>query len=62
LEWELRINPRHALAHLNLGQIYWYEFGNREKALNHLTQALMLDPYLPNRGEIERLVRRLRGS
>ncbi len=60
-EWEIRINPYHTLAHLNLGQIYWYEFQNRQKALYHLKVALMLDPFLPNRGEIRRLVRLLEG-
>jgi tetratricopeptide (TPR) repeat protein len=61
LEWEIRISPSHALAHLNLGQIYWYEFQNRQKAIYHLKTALMLDPLLPNRGEIRRLVRLLEG-
>jgi tetratricopeptide (TPR) repeat protein len=60
-EWELRVNPYHTLAHLNLGQIYWYEFQNREKAIYHLRAALMLDPLLPNRGAIQRLVRSLEG-
>jgi tetratricopeptide (TPR) repeat protein len=60
-EWEIRINPYHALAHLNLGKIYWYEFQNRQKAIYHLKTALMLDPLLPNRAEIRRLVRLLEG-
>jgi tetratricopeptide (TPR) repeat protein len=60
-EWEIRINPYHALAHFNLGQIYWYEFQNRQKAIYHLKTALMLDPSLPNRGKIRRLVRQLEG-
>jgi protein O-mannosyl-transferase len=61
LEWEIRIDPYHTLAHLNLGQIYWNEFQNRQKAIYHFKTALMLDPLLPNRGEIRRLVRRLEG-
>jgi len=61
-EWEIRINPYHSLAHLNLGQIYWYEFKNREKAIYHLRVALMLDPFLPRRAEIRRLVLMLEGS
>jgi tetratricopeptide (TPR) repeat protein len=61
LEWELRINPNHTLAHLNLGQIYWYEFQNRQKALSHLKRALTLDPLIPNRAEILQLVRLLEG-
>jgi len=61
LEWEVRINPYHTLAHVNLGQIYWYEFQNREKAVYHFKNALMLDPLLPRRGEIRRLVRQLEG-
>jgi len=61
LEWEIRISPSYALAHLNLGRIYWYEFQNKQKALYHLRTALMLDPFLPNRGEIRRLVRFLEG-
>ena len=61
LEWEIRINPYHTLAHLNLGQIYWYEFQNREKAIYHLKVALTLDPLLPNRAGIARLVRLLEG-
>jgi tetratricopeptide (TPR) repeat protein len=60
-EWEIKVNPYHTLAHLNLGQIYWYEFKNRQKALTHLKTALMLDPLLPNRAEIRRLVRLLEG-
>lgn len=58
-EYEIRINPSHTLAHLNLGQIYWYEFQNREKAIHHLKVALMLDPFLPNRGQIQGLVKLL---
>jgi tetratricopeptide (TPR) repeat protein len=58
-EWELKINPYHALAHLNAGQIYWYEFQNKGKALYHLKVALALDPFLPNRREIQNLVRQL---
>jgi len=58
-EWELRINPYHTLAHLNLGQIYWYEFQNKEKAIKHLKAALALDPFLPNRAGIQNLVRQL---
>jgi len=61
-EWEIRVNPYHALAHLNAGQIYWYEFRNREKALYHLRTALLLDPFLPNRTQIQRLVRILEAS
>jgi tetratricopeptide (TPR) repeat protein len=61
LEWEIRINPYHTLAHLNLGQIYWHEFQNRQKAIYHLKTALMLDPFFPRRGEIRRLVRQLEG-
>jgi tetratricopeptide (TPR) repeat protein len=60
-EWEIRINPNHTLAHLNLGQIYWYEFKNTQKAIYHLKVALMLDPFLPNRAKIVRLVRTLEG-
>jgi len=60
-EWEIRINPYHALAQLNLGKVYWYEFQNRQKAIYHLKTALMLDPFLPNRAEIRRLVRLLEG-
>ena len=61
LEWEIRINPYHTLAHVNLGQIYWYEFQNRQKAIYHLKTALMLDPFLPTRIEIRKLVRLLEG-
>lgn len=60
-EWEIRINPYHSLAHLNLGQIYWYEFQNRQKAIYHLKIALVLDPLLPKRGEIRKLVQLLEG-
>ena len=60
-EFEIRINPSHALAHLDLGQIYWYEFQNRQKAITHLKTALMLDPLLPHRAEIRRLVSLLEG-
>jgi len=31
LDGELRVNPLHSLAHLNLGQIYWHEFRNRRR-------------------------------
>ena len=60
-EWEIRINPYHSLAQLNLGQIYWYEFQNRQKAIYHLRVALALDPFLPNRKGIQNLVRLLEG-
>jgi Tfp pilus assembly protein PilF len=60
-EYEIRINPYHALAHLNVGQIYWYEFHKKQKALDHLKMALFLDPLLPNRGEIRKLVHTLEG-
>jgi tetratricopeptide (TPR) repeat protein len=60
-ERELEVNPHHILAHLNLGQVYWYEFQNREKAIYHLKIALFLDPFLPNRTEIRRLLQRLGG-
>ena len=58
-EWDIRITPGHALAHLNVGQIYWHEFRNREKAIGHLKAALAIDPFLPNREEIQGLVRML---
>jgi tetratricopeptide (TPR) repeat protein len=58
-ERELRINPYHVLSHLNLGQIYWFEMKNRQKSILHLRTALRLDPFLPNRGEIRRLVESL---
>jgi len=61
LEWEIRINPNHTLAHLNLGLIYWHEFQDRQKALSHLKRALALDPLIPDRAEIVRLVRLLEG-
>jgi tetratricopeptide (TPR) repeat protein len=61
-EWEIRINPYNALTHLNLGQIYWHEFQDRQKAIHHLKTALMINPFLPNRTEIRRLVRLLEGS
>jgi tetratricopeptide (TPR) repeat protein len=62
LEEEIRVNPYHSLAHLNLGQIYWYEFKNREKALYHLKIALIVDPFLPDRVKIKRLVQQLGDS
>ena len=61
-EEEIRVNPYHVLAHLNVGQTYWFEFKNREKALYHLKIALMLDPFLPNRGQIRKLVHFLERS
>ncbi len=61
-ERELRINPYHTLSHLNLGQIYWFEMRNREKSISHLRAALRLDPFLPNRGEIRRLVQAIEGT
>ena len=62
LEGELRVNPFHTLAHVNLGQIYWYEFRNREKALSHLKTALGVDPLFPDRAKIRRLVRTIEES
>jgi tetratricopeptide (TPR) repeat protein len=62
LEGELRVNPFHTLAHVNLGQIYWYEFRNREKALSHLKTALGVDPLFPDRGKIRRLVQAIEES
>jgi len=32
-EMEVRVNPNHSLAHLNLGLIYWHEFRNRRRPL-----------------------------
>lgn len=61
-EWEVRLNPYHTLAHLNLGQIYWHEFQNRKKALYHLKVSLALDPWLPNKREIQNLIRMLEGA
>jgi tetratricopeptide (TPR) repeat protein len=49
-EYEIRINPCHPFAHLNLGQIYWYEFHKRQEALYHLKTALILGPFLPRTG------------
>jgi len=60
-KYEIRINPYHTLAHLNLGQIYLYEFHKKPEALYHLKTALVLDPLLPNRGEIRRIVQALEG-
>ena len=57
LEAEVKVNPYHSLAHLNLGQVYWHEFKNREKALYHLRVALALDPFLPDRDKIMELTR-----
>ena len=62
LDGELRVNPLHSLANLNLGQIYWHEFRNREKALYHLKIALAVDPFLPDRGKIRRLVQEIESS
>jgi tetratricopeptide (TPR) repeat protein len=62
LDGELRVNPLHSLAHLNLGQVYWHEFRNREKALYHLKIALMVDPFLPDRAKIRRLVQQIEAS
>jgi protein O-mannosyl-transferase len=58
-EGELRTNPNNGLAHLNLGQLNWYEFGNREKAIRHLRMALLLNPYLPGRTQVQRLLRQI---
>jgi len=60
-EYGIRINPYHTLAHLNLGQIFWYEFHKRQEALYHLKMALVLDPFLRDRREIRRLVHVLEG-
>jgi tetratricopeptide (TPR) repeat protein len=62
LNGELRVNPLHSLAHLNLGQVYWHEFRNREKALYHLKIALAVDPFLPDRAKIRRLVQQIEAS
>ena len=62
LDGELRVNPLHSLAHLNLGQVYWHEFRNREKALYHLKIALAVDPFLPDRAKIRRLVQQIEAS
>jgi len=45
----------------NLGEIYWYEFQNRQKAITHLKAASMLAPFLPNRSGMRRLVQTLEG-
>ena len=45
----------------NLGQIYWHEFQNRQKAIYHLKPASMLDPFLMNRSRIRKLVQTLEG-
>ena len=59
-EWELRINPYHTFAHLNLGNLYWDELHDRQKAIYHLKLALrLLDPFFPDRDEIIRLVKQL---
>jgi tetratricopeptide (TPR) repeat protein len=60
-EREIRINPRHLFAHLNLGQIYWNIFQNREKALYHLKSGLNSDPLFSDRAEILGLIRRIEG-
>ncbi len=61
-QWEIRINPYNTLAHLNLGQIYLHEFHDSQGALRHFKMALMIDPVLPNRAMIQRLVRALEGG
>ena len=61
-ESEVRVNPSNSLTHLNLGQIYWFEFRDREKAIRHLKTALFLDPFLPDRAQVQRLVRSLEAS
>jgi tetratricopeptide (TPR) repeat protein len=55
-------DPRHLFAHLNLGQIYWNVFQNREKALYYLKTGLNLDPFFADRGEILTLIRRIEGA
>jgi len=57
----IRNDPRHLFAHLNLGQIYWNVFQNREKALYYLKTGLNLDPFFSDRGEILTLIRRIEG-
>lgn len=42
-EMALEYDPNHAKAHNNLGVLYWQE-GDQEKAMEHLYQALELDP------------------
>jgi hypothetical protein len=48
-------------AEQSVKNTYGYEFQNKQKAIYPLRTALMLDPLLPNRGEIRRLVRLLEG-
>jgi tetratricopeptide (TPR) repeat protein len=47
-EQEVRINPSHVFAHLNLGQIYWSAFQDGKRAIPHLKTALTLDPFFPD--------------
>jgi tetratricopeptide (TPR) repeat protein len=61
-EKEIRINPGHLFAHLNLGQIHWNIFQNREKALYYLKTGLGLDPFFSDRAEVLRLVQRIEGG
>jgi Tfp pilus assembly protein PilF len=58
----IRNDPRHLFAHLNLGQIYWNVFQNRDKALYYLKTGLNLDPFFSDRGEILALIRRIEGG
>jgi tetratricopeptide (TPR) repeat protein len=62
LEGELRVNPFHTLAHVNLGQIYWFELRNREKAIRHLKAALLVDPLFPDRAKVRKLIQAIEES
>ncbi len=57
----IRSDPRHLFAYLNLGQIYWNVFQNREKALYYLKTGLSLDPSFGDRGRILTLIRTIEG-
>jgi tetratricopeptide (TPR) repeat protein len=59
MELDIRTNPNpayQARIHSNLGILYWLHFRNREKAIYHLRAALRLDPDIPNREPMRKMV------
>lgn len=43
LKWVIDQKPDHYPAHVRLGYVYWYGFGNPEQAVTYFTQAVEID-------------------
>jgi len=58
----MKIDPRHAMAHLNAGVVLAFDLGRKAEAVKEFEKYLELAPNAPNAADIRQEIQKLKAA